>query len=248
MDKKIIQKLNNYTEKYLEYKKWLKKESAHYVFYYLKNTKAENDINKILKCQERAFKKIVGFLKVKASKHKIRYFLYPSENLKEKLMGDNGYAQSIYHNKTIHVVYTRGINPLGEHEDTHILSLPLGLSIGFFQEGLAEYMSSQRLWRGKKPEFWIKEGLKKEIIPNFKSMLSHTNWTKLPDKYMPYYYISAASFVEFLIIRFGKKNFILLYKKLNRKNSLKENTKVFNDLYKTPIRSLQKEWQNKVKM
>lgn len=126
MNNKIIQKLNNYTEKYLNYKKWLKKETNHYIFYYLKNTISEKNINQISKKQENAFKKIVDFLKIKPPKNKIRYYIYPNGKIKKELMGDNGYAQSVYHNKTILIIYNKKINPLGEHEDTHILTLSWG--------------------------------------------------------------------------------------------------------------------------
>ena len=210
------------------------------------NTKAAKDIKNIIDRQEQAYKKIINFLEIKTPKNKIRYFLYPNEELKVMLMGDDGYAQAIYHNKTVHIVYAKNINPLGEHEDTHILSLPLGLSIGFFQEGLAEFLTNNRKWQGKDTKYWIKQALKKKIFPELKSIFSHKNWMKLPDEYTLYYYILASSFVGFLIKKFDKKKFILLYKKLNRVNSIKKNMNIFEDIYKLKIQKIEKEWHSEI--
>lgn len=248
MNNKIIQKLNNYTEKYLNYEKWLKKETSHYIFYYLKDTISEKNINQISKRQESAFKKIVDFLKIKPPKNKIRYYIYPNEKIKKELMGDDTYAQSIYHNKTIQIIYNKKINPLGEHEDTHILTLPWGLSIGFLQEGLAEYMTGGRKWYNKKPDFFIKKAFKEKIMPPIQSLMSHKNWINLPDKNMPYYYISSASFVKFLIEMFKKEKFIEFYKNTNRKNNASKHIKIFEDIYKISINEIEKRWKEKLKI
>lgn len=248
MNNKIIQKLNNYTEKYLNYEKWLKKETDHYIFYYLKNTTSEKDMNQISKRQENAFKKIINFLKIKPPKNKIKYYIYPTEKIKKELMGDDGYAQAIYHNKTIHIIYNKNINPLGEHEDTHLLSLPWGLSIGFLQEGLAEYMTGERKWHNKEPSFFIKKIFKENIMPPFQSLMSHKNWINLPDKNMPYYYVISASFMKFLIEKFGKKCFIKLYKNTERENSASKNIKIFKDIYKISIGEVEKIWREKHKV
>lgn len=37
---KTKQQLNNYTDKYQKFEKWIKKETYHYIFHYLSNSQA----------------------------------------------------------------------------------------------------------------------------------------------------------------------------------------------------------------
>src|ERR1035437_1791008 len=129
--------IENYKEYYKKYKKWSKKETDHYVFYYLENNFIKKEINKIARTQENARKKILSFFNVKNSK-KIKYYIYPDEHTKSDFMGNLVYAQSIYNDYSVHIVYNKKIKPLGAHEDTHLISLKFGLATSFFAEGLAE--------------------------------------------------------------------------------------------------------------
>jgi hypothetical protein len=38
-------------------------------------------------------------------------------------MGDDGNAQSLWDDFSVHMVYNGKVKPLGEHEDTHLLTL-----------------------------------------------------------------------------------------------------------------------------
>lgn len=239
----IKQELNNYADKYSDYDKWLKRETGHYIFHYLPDSEAEADIEKIAKRQERAYEKIIGILNVEEPKQKIRYYLYPNRELKKELTGDGGNAQSIFHDFSIHIVYAKGINPLGEHEDTHLLSLPLGRSIGFFQEGLAEYMAGERTWLGKTREFWLKEALEKNVVPGVECMMTQKAWMDSPDEEAPYYYAFAESFVAFLIDNFGIEKFKEFYGRTNGLKSKEENMGIFKNVYGVSADELEERWR-----
>lgn len=220
---------------------WLKKETDHYEFLYFAGSLAEKDIDVIAKRQEEAFAKIINFLEVPAPKKKIRYFLYPDEETKKALMGDSWFAQSIYKDFCIHMLYTEAIKPIGEHEDTHLLSLPWGLSIGFFQEGLAEYMVGHD-WYGKSHASSVIDGLKKNIIPTLHSMMDHKGWSDLDDDSAMYYYSFAGSLVDFLIATFGKEKFKELYMRTNRSFSKDQNEAIFGEIYSMSIGEAEKKW------
>ncbi len=239
----IKQELNNYADKYSDYGKWLKKETDHYIFHYLPNSKAELDITKIAERQENAYKKIISILNIDEPKQKIHYYLYPDAKIKKELTGDGGVAQSIFHDFSIHAVYAKGINPLGEHEDTHLLALPLGRSIGFFQEGLAEYMAGERTWLGKTREFWLREALEKNIVPGAECMMTQKAWMDSPDEEAPYYYAFAESFVSFLIDNFGIEKFKEFYGRASGLKNKEENMGIFKNIYGMSVNEMGARWQ-----
>jgi len=223
-----------YIEDFRNDKRWIKKESTHYIFYYFTNSIAEHDILTIEEIQEKSFKKILSVLKVRKPKEKIKYYFYPSKNIKYKLTGDSGYAQAIYAGLTVHMLYTKQHKPIGEHEDTHLLSLPLGLATGFFAEGLAEYFSWNRIVLGKKKDQWLIDGENK-ILP-IEKIVSHKGWIETPDNNFMYHYSFAGYFITRLIKDFGISKFKRFYKEVNRDMNFLEINDVFIKYSKTDIR------------
>ena len=73
----------------------------------------------------------------------INYFLYPANQLKGEIMGDDGNGNTNREKFEVYAVYNENIKCIGAHEDTHLLSLPLGLATKLFREGLAEFMSKE---------------------------------------------------------------------------------------------------------
>lgn len=209
------QNLPTYTHKFLDYPNWIKEESEHYIFFYTKDSEAEKDIELIKSTQEVSFQKIILELEVPLPEKKISYYFYPSPNVKKELMGDDWYAQSIYREFIIHVIYTHEHKPIGPHEDTHLLTLPWGLSWNFLQEGLAEHMVG-KCWDGVPHAAKVKEGISKGFKLSPSSQLSSKDWYSTPDDQAIYFYALAGSWVTFLIHKFGIEMFISLYKKTNR--------------------------------
>lgn len=236
--------LPNYRHDFLKDPRWVLCESLHYRFRYFANSVAAHEINVIKNRQESAYKKIISFLGISKPKSKIDYYFYPDAETKSALMGDDWYAQSIYDEFCIHVLYTDEIKPIGEHEDTHLLSLPWGLSIGFFQEGLAEYMAGCA-WDGRPHIDYVHEGDKKGFYLPLADFMSHKTWLDTDGAYTIYFYSLAGAFVTFLIDTYGKKRFEQFYRQSSRKNTKKENSRIFNEIYGKSIELIEHEFSNK---
>lgn len=237
-----------FKEKYLK-EKWEKRKSSRYIFYYFKNSLAERGIDKIAERKERDYKKIVNFLGIDIRK-KIKYYLYPSMKIKKELMGDDSLGNAIWQEVLIernrvkskrfeiHVVYSRKYKFIGPHEDTHLLSLPWGLPIYLFQEGLAQFMEGDFL--GKDLDILSKEIIKRGKNYSISWLFDNRNWKNLNPKIL---YPLVGSFVKFLITKYGKDKFEKIYRKTSRSQSMKKNLKVIRKIYSKDIKKLEREWK-----
>ncbi len=245
----IKQNIPWYKNQYLNEKDWLIKKSQYYIFHYFKDSLAEKDIENIINIQEQNRREILKILKLK-NKRKINYYLYPSEKIKQSLMGDNGYGNAVWieikKNKywnskkfEVHAIYNKKIKCIGPHEDTHLLSLPLGVSIFLFCEGLAEFMDKK--WHGKDIDIWAKKYLKKDKIYPIKFLINNKNWDKINDMIV---YPQSGSFVRYLIKIYGLEKFKKVYKELSRKNTPKENIEIIEKNYSKSINEIEQNWKD----
>lgn len=227
MNNLFDQYLPTYKEDFKNDPRWIIKESAHYIFHYFLDSVTYLGIDEVEKIQEESFNNIISLLKVNEPKVKIKYYFYPSREIKKDLMGDDIYAQAIYKDFSIHVLYTDKIKPIGEHEDTHLLSLPLGQATGFFAEGLAEYLSLERLLIGRKKIDWFKDS--KDKIISIENMVSHSDWiNNTPDDdNLAYYYSFVGFFVKKMIEDFGIDNFKDFYGEIKRNMNFEEIDSIF---------------------
>ncbi|MHB8860353.1 MAG: hypothetical protein ACYC48_01310 [Minisyncoccota bacterium] len=233
MTKMPIQDIPGYTTAFKKVP-WETRTSSHYYFHYLKESLAEREIEDIVQTQENAYEKITRFFDSPSYPgEKINYYLYPDAGMKKELMGNAWFAQSVYDDFTVHALYTKEHRVIGPHEDTHLLSLPLGLSIGFLQEGLAEYMVG-RSWHGESFEEVV---LDARLNANFKFsndlLISHQAWRNTDDAYAQQYYALAALFTRFLIATYGKDAYLKLYRALTRDASRFENEKKYQEILDT---------------
>ena len=231
----IKQNLNKYTKKYKTEHKWEILESEHYIFNYNLNSKAEEEIEFIIETQEKAYQKITKDLELGDNFNKIKYYLYSSNKQKEELMGDGGNAQVIWYDFSIHIVYNEDIKPIGEHEDTHLLTLGWGVAIGFFQEGLAEYMSGC-LWKNSEKKdidarFFVKELYSKNMDISIDDLFSHSFWNKTIINRYQYYYPLAGLFTKYLFKEFGLEKYRKFYKSINRENPREEIVAIFENIF-----------------
>lgn len=234
--------------KYLE-KDWLIKKSPHYIFHYFKNSLAKKDIDKIIKIKEGHYNKILSLLKTK-NYRKIKYYLYPTLKKKIELMGDNSPGNVIWEefelrdNKVktnrfeIHVLYDAKTKFIGEHEDTHLLSLSWGLSIYLFNEGLSQFMEGSLF--GKDIDVLSKRLMKKNKLYSLKWLLNNKNWDKVKEKIV---YPQAGSFVRYLINTYGLEKFKKVYKKLSRNKKVQDNIKIIENTYLKSVKELEANWK-----
>jgi hypothetical protein len=237
-----------YKNGYLE-KDWLITKSPHYIFHDLKNSLAHKEINKIIKIKERDYKKIISFLKIKNSQ-KIKYFLYPDLKEKKKLMGSDDFGNAIWEEcellndrlKTkrfeIHVLYAAKIKFIGEHEDTHLLSLYWGLPPYLFSEGLCQFMEGKLF--GKDVDILSKRLIERNKIYSLKFLLNDKNWDMVKEEIA---YPQVGSFVRYLINTYGLEKFKKIYKKLPRNKAFREKIKIIENIYSKSIQELEKEWK-----
>lgn len=238
----IEQYLPTYREDFKTDSRWVSKTSEHYIFHYFHGSVAEKEIDLIEKTQETGFDKIIKFLNIFEPERKIQYYFYPDGETKENLMGDDWFAQAIYKDFIVHVLYTEKDKPIGEHEDTHLLSLPWGHSVALFQEGLAEYMVGKN-WFGEDHNKIAREGLEKNVLPSISDTLEHKKWLELPDEYVIYYYGLVGSFTKFLIETFSKEKFKELYQNTNRIKTKKENCDIFTKIYGISPEEMEEKWK-----
>ncbi len=209
---------------------WKNYESEHYVFCVEDGSLADINIEEIKSRQESGYRKIIQTLKLTEPNQKIVYYFYSSRDKKAELMGDDWYGQSIYSEFTVHAIYNEQDKVVGEHEDTHLLTLQLGFPVSFLQEGIAEAMTGKGMF-GKDHDAVVKEGINRGIVFDIKDLVStQQSWLDTPDEEAEFYYSLAGMFVKNLLETIGLENFKKLYTLNSRENSKEENLKIFEEL------------------
>jgi len=218
---------------------WLKKQSPHYAFHFLVNSLAQKDINSVILKQEKWYKKIIRTLNVE-NKRKISYYLYPSRALKKQETQDGGNAHTVWKNFEIHTIYNQKLKILGPHEDTHLLTLDWGISIGLFREGLAEYLHSN--WHGKPHNFWAKKFFKRGSVSLTELINNNFFYALDPNLAYPV----AGSLAKFLIKQYGLAKFKKAYGSLDKNNSDQKNIKIIEKIYQRSLKDLETSWHSKI--
>jgi hypothetical protein len=221
---------------------WKVYHSEHYIFNVEENSLAELEIKSIIERQEKAYKKIVGILNLSGVQQKINYYFYSSQEFKEKLMGDSWYGQTIYNEFTVHAVYNEKDRVVGEHEDTHLLSLEWGLPISLFQEGLAESMVGKSMF-GNLHNNVVIEGIKRGLSTDIKELMSQEGWMDTSDEEAEFFYSIAGSFISYLIVFLELEIFKKLYCSMDRKNSKEKNIEIFRLIVGKDFDCIQNDWK-----
>ena len=222
---------------------WMVRDSLHYQFHYFAESLAEREIEHIIETQEGAFQKILHFLEIKAPEQKISYYLYPDTETKKELMGSPWFAQSIYNDFAIHALYTEEHRVIGPHEDTHLVSLPLGLSIGFLQEGLAEYLVGHD-WYGNTFSQAVHEVINDSqftISPDL--LTTHQAWADTNDTFARQYYALSALFADYMIATYGKERYLKLYSSLLRDATTEGNELQYKSILNNESRKVFENWK-----
>lgn len=233
-----------YIHKFLEYP-WKIFESEHYIFHIEEGSLADREIEEIKNRQEAAFSKIIETLDLSLPKRKISYYFYSSQEKKKEFMGDDWYGQSIYNEFIVHAVYNETDKVVGEHEDTHLLSLKLGLPISLFQEGLAEFVVGRSMF-GNEHSAVVREGIERGLTINLTSLMSQQGWLDTPDKDAEFYYSIAGSFVAYIYQNFGLETFKKIYSAMDRKNTQEENVRLFESITGQDISFLEAQWRKSI--
>lgn len=242
-----IQDISWYKNNYLT-SGLIKEETPHYFFYFQKGSLTEKDIKSIIDTKEVHYEKILNWLGL-SNNRKIDYYLYPSLKEKVILMGDDSPGNAIWEELEIedeksdskkfeiHVVYNEKCKFIGEHEDAHLLSLPWGLSIYLFCEGLAQSMEDN--FMGKDLHVVAKKLLQENKLYPIKWLCENNNWKNVEPIII---YPQVGSFSKFIIEEYGKDKFKELYQSTSRHfDTLKNLSEIEKICHKT-IDQLENEW------
>jgi hypothetical protein len=221
------QDLQSYSHRFEE-TQWITVESEHYQFNVFPNSLAARELDRIIRTQESAYQKVTEFLGIEGqSANKIKYYLYTSLEQKRELMGSDWYAQAIYTERTIHALYSAEHKVIGPHEDTHLLSLHLGLAVGFMQEGLAEYLVGHDWFGNPFEEVFAEVRDNDQFVIKDTLPAVHAAWLETEDTFARHYYALAALFTRHIIDSFGKERLFALYRRLDRDASHEENERAY---------------------
>ena len=200
----------------------LKTETAHYVFRYNENSKAEQDIREITAYQEACFEHICSMLKV-VPQFKLEYYLCDSPEEVGRFCGElcgdyepcNGFADSP--NK-IYAVYNEKIQCIGFHEDAHLISYIINRpECVAIREGLAMYFD-QTWWGISNLEwtaYFLKTGKYISVALLFDDEAFYSEDCAIT-------YPIMGAFTEWLVKILGIEKYLQFYKYVDVKVGLQE--------------------------
>jgi hypothetical protein len=244
---KYKQDISWYKNTYLN-KDFNKKWSPHYLLHFPKGSLSELNIENIINTKENHYKKITNWLNLN-NNQKINYYIYPSIKEKLSLMGDDSPGNAIWEELSIengrasskrfeiHVIYNEKCKFIGEHEDTHLLSLPWGLSIYLFCEGLAQYMENN--FMGKDIHAIAQKLFQEKKLYPLEWLCDNNNWKDVKPIII---YPQSGSFSKFIIEKYGKDSFKDLYRNTSRAFENTINLSKIEKIYHKKIEQLESEW------
>jgi hypothetical protein len=137
----------------------------------------------------------------------------------------------------IHVVYNEKCKFIGEHEDTHLLSLPWGLSIYLFCEGLAQSIEDN--FMGEDLHMVAKKLLQENKLYPLEWLCSNNNWGNVEPIII---YPQVGSFSKFIIEEYSKDKFKQIYQNTSRYFDTIKNLSEIERTYYRTINQLEFEW------
>ena len=219
------------------------RNSRHFNIFYKPNSLAEKEIGFITVALEKSFAFIIKKLALSDNFPKINYYLYPDNNSKFRAMGDKGNANARIKQFAIHGIYNKKIKIVGRHEIVHLLTNKWGKSPELLRQGLAEAMEEK--WHKINHHQWAKNFRKNKKLIALKDLLDDKKFWQFDDLIT---YPESGSFVKYLIDCCGLKLFKRLYKKLHYNLSAKQKEKIIKTIISKPLKELEKDWLDYVKI
>jgi hypothetical protein len=228
-----------------------KKSTEHFDIYYFKGSTAEKEINQIVKQKEKGVREICKFLG-KESDTRIHLVLFEDGKTKKVETGHQGSGWAF--DSTIVEIYNEEQKLDPYHEAVHILMESYGNPPALFNEGFATYMSERLGAHGLE----YLGGGQSTIYERVRELKSKGKWIRL-EKLITYTeigskktkppiaYPEAASFVKFLVDRYGKDKFLQAYKTLKnskRKKIQERNIEKLTNIYGKSLKELKEEWES----
>ncbi len=185
-------------------------ETAHYRFLSVEHghSKSSNDLEELAALSERAAQQIYEFTGTSKKLPKINHFLYTSTEQKGLMLHNTEHAHVNFVNREVHTVLneTYGGNFIGKENELIIRQLIGKPRTMALERGLAIYFSEK--WQKQGFQYWAKRLYDSGNIIPLSDILDDeviNRGSRLLTGCL------SASFVEFVIIEFGKENFLEKY-------------------------------------
>lgn len=195
------------------------RRTEHFDLYFYPGSTAEKEIERITAEREKGYGALAAFVGAQPDV-RIRLFFFEDGRTKSWETGHHGTGWAFDH--TIVEVFSdqECLDPF--HEVCHILTNTVGNPPALFNEGLAVYMSE----RLGSPALKNLGGGSLSIDARVRELKSQNEWIPIEtlirfpeigsDESRPSVaYAEAASFVKFVVERFGREKFLAAYKSLN---------------------------------
>jgi len=231
--------------------KMRKRITKHFDIFCHKGSTAEKAIEKIAEQRERGFREICRFLG-KDSDVRIRMILFEDGATKYLHTGHQGAGWAF--GNTVVEIYNEKQRLDPYHETTHVLMRPYGSPPALFNEGFAVYISERlgshalAAMKGRESSIYecVRELSGKGELIGLEELLTYTEIGS-GETNPPVAYPEAASFVKFLIERYGKERFLKAYRTLRNssdKATQQQNVKALEKIYGKSLDELKTEWKS----
>jgi hypothetical protein len=167
----------------------------------------------------------------------INYFFYPDTTTIRSMLGLKGYQYVSWDDYEFH-----SINPNDNHEVIHFITDPVGRPPRSIAEGTAFWILDD--WKGQTIDEAVGKLVKANALPSLRQLIDYNAMALLNvDQSMP----AAASFVGFLVDRFGAKKLMDLYTAANGMNAYEGFAVAFERVYGIPAADVESAWHERLK-
>lgn len=211
--------------------------TEHFVFYVLPGSPAAREIEIIESRREQSMKDICAFLGVSFDKP-VNFFLFGDAPSKRWCMSHQG--DGLAFDRTIAEIYNDDTHVDPAHELTHIVASETGNPPAMLGEGLAVYMQAGHKWNDEHVDVTAGKLLREGKLAPLTELIKRGEIGSAPDD-GEVAYPQSASFVKFLIDRYGRGQFLKLYGNLD--TNADDNVSRFGNVIGVELESAEQEWR-----
>jgi hypothetical protein len=167
----------------------------------------------------------------------VQYYFYPDTTTIRSMLSLKGYQYVSWDDYEFH-----SINPNDNHEVVHFITDPLGRPPRAIAEGTVFWLQDE--WQGRPLGDVVGEIVRARQLPDLPHLLDYNLMAMGdPNVIMP----AAASFVGFIVDRWGTAKLIELYTAINGVNSYSAFAQAFEKVYGVPLVDVQNAWGSRLR-
>lgn len=207
---------------------WESRRTKNFVFYWLPQRPFPTGS---IENEQRMFDDFAAQLGLE-SEVVVDYYLYPDTATFQDIMRSKGHQRVDYNDKEIHT-----INPNDNHEIIHMMTDEYGKAPRMIAEGTVFWLHGE--WRGR-PVDELAAGLLS--AGNLPTLIELTHFDHFDVVGAGLGIPAAASFVGFIVDRWGTERLLELYKTASATDSHKAFSSAFEKVYGIPSSEVEKQW------